>query len=566
VPTQTFPQQVESIVADFLHTVVVVDDEALEETPGPKPRAGAITEIPGRPSDEGELTLEANTVAGEPAAERKAATEKTADDLRNVHDLDPKAIIDSFARQGLVCSVLSPRAGENVEDTVLPCVERADLVIFDWVLNEDEGRTARELIATMIAKEAGRPRLRTIAIYTGQDNLADIAEQLEQTLADTDLGAELEKDETGLTLTKGPVRITVLAKSEVQLPDHLKERAVQITKLPGVLTAEFAALSTGLVSAVALAALSALRSDTHRVLRALPPDLDPSYLGTRAAQPEPPDSEEVLVGLVSAEIRSVLDDHLVGEQADQGAIRRWITHQRERGVELGEITVQGGSNLKIDDKGLLWILEKGLGDDERLKATVERLDGISEKALKKIKRNATVLFTPKVTLAQRSDALLSQLMAVRTHYRHPQRTLQLGTLIAYESEILVCVQPLCDGVRLKKARAFPFLAIAKVTPAKGADFMFKARGQTDPLRLRIDVNPSGLRMYDFTPTLKGVVVAAEADGSHTFTSEGNPPATLVWLGQLKPEFAQKVATDLAHAFGRIGLDEHELMRLSRSGE
>jgi hypothetical protein len=404
------------------------------------------------------------------------------------------------------------------------------------------------------------------AILTEHPDYPAAPSCLEQTLAETYPHAELEKDETGLTLTKGPIRIAVLAKSEVELPEHLKDRAVQISELPELLTAEFAALCTGLVSAVALAALSALRSDTHRVLRALPPDLDPSYLGTRAAQPEPPDSEEILIGLVSAEIRSVLDDHLVGEQADHGAIKRWVTHQRERGVELGEITVEGGVKAKIDDKGLLWILEKGLGEDERLNATVERLDGINAKTLKKIKRNATELFTPTATLARRSDALLSQRMAVRTHYRHPQPTLQLGTLVADDGEILVCVQPLCDGVRLKKARAFPFLAIAKVTPAKGADFMFRVPGEVEPMRLRIDVDPYGLRMYELAPTSKGVVVAAEADGSHTFTTDGDPSAILVWLGQLKPEFAQKVATDLAHAFGRIGLDEHELMRLSRRGE
>jgi hypothetical protein len=175
VPAQTFPEQVQSIVADFLHTVVVVDDEGLEMPPGPEPRADAINEIPGRSAED--------AVQGDPAAEQdETANEESAAKPeaapRNVHELDPKAMIDSFARRGLVCSVLSPRAGEDVEDIVLPCVARADLVIFDWVLNEDEGRTARRLIEAMIAKEAERSRLRTIAIYTGEADLADIAKQL----------------------------------------------------------------------------------------------------------------------------------------------------------------------------------------------------------------------------------------------------------------------------------------------------------------------------------------------------------------------------------------------------
>lgn len=553
--TETFQQQIESIVKEFLQTVVVVDDEALPEETAVTSVAGAIKTIPGRP----------------PTTDLNDDRPKDPPDIApalNVHDLNPKLIIDSFARQGLVCSVISPQPDDDLQATVLPCVARADLVIFDWVLNGNNGEATCSLIREMLAKEEAleRGRLRTIAIYTGEDNLEQIALDLEGILKDRYANAKLTKEDKGLTLTKGPARIAIFAKSDVVLQDDIADRIVKIPDLPDVMRREFAALSTGLVSGVSLAALAALRSDTHRILRALSPELDPSYLGHRAAQVEPSDSEETLIGLVSAEIRSVLDDHCIGTQANHESIKRWLTHHQQMGSRFGAFSTDG-KEVQITEPELLRIIKDGLGDDDALRATAKRLNhDIGVGTLKQIKKRATELFTATGKEARLSDALLSERMALRTHYRHPQRALQLGTLVACDGEILVCVQPLCDAVRLKRARAFPFLAIAKVAPAKGADFMFTAPGQADPLRLRIDVNPYGLLVHELAPTSKGVVVASEADGFHTFTSEGSAPATLVWLGQLKPEFAQKVATDLAHAFGRIGLDEHELMRLSRSGK
>ncbi|HEY4450011.1 MAG TPA: response regulator receiver domain [Solirubrobacteraceae bacterium] len=546
---QTFSEQIEAIVDAFLQTVVVVDDEALDRPPEPVV-PGAITEVPGRRPVK---------IEDSPEPEAPAATPL------NVHDLDPKLIIDSFARRGLVCSVLSPLPDDDVGATVLPCVERADLVIFDWVLNNDDGEQTQALITEMLDREQqdGRARLRTVAIYTGQDNLAQIATELERILSDYHEDFPLTVDESGLTLTKGPVRITVLAKSEVRLDENIAERAVAIPDLPDALRREFAALSTGLVTGVSLAALAALRADTHRILSALPPRLDSSYLGHRAAQAEPSDSEEMLVGLVTAEIRSVLDDHDVGAQADDAAISRWLDHHETSELRFGGFPASG-REVEIAREELLRMLTEGLGDDDVLSDTAKRLDNVSEKKLKRIKRDATEMFAWTSDEAAASNALLSERMAIRTYYRRPGRGLHLGTLVQDGDDILVCVQPRCDSIRLKDVRGFPFLRVASVTTDKGADFMFRVPGSREPLRLRIHKSPFSLQMYELTATDRGAVFASGDGDTYEFHTAGELPKTLRWLGQLKPEFAQKVATDLAHEFGRIGLDEHELMRLSRS--
>jgi hypothetical protein len=558
--TTSFNEHIEEIARLFLQTVVVVDDEALDPN-ATAVRAGIVTpgaieKTPGRRSGPG---------GGPTDVPSETGTEAAGEPQPNVHDLDPKEIIDAFARRGLVCSVLSPRENEDVAATLVPAAGRADLVIFDWVLNGDNGETTMELIRRVLAEEAqpGPPRLRTIAIYTGQDALEDVARDVRKVLDAFYEDSPLAEVDGGLTMTRGPVRITILAKADVDLEEHLEQRATAVRDLPALMCREFAALSAGLVTGVALASLGALRSDTHRILKALSPELDPSYLGHRSALVDPPDSEQTLTDLVAEELRSVIDDHAVGANANHLRIKRWLELRETEGRTLGRIKVDD-TNLTLSDEDLLTMLKTGLGGDSAFDAFVGRVT-FNEKKLRKVMKRATELFVEEPNDARRSDAALSELMAVRTRYSNPPRTLRLGTIVADGDDLFVCVQPVCDSIRVRSARSFPFLPIRRVSDAKGADLMIAGVGSgNDSARLRIDIRPQAIRMIECAPTGGGVVAAENVDEVPTFTTEQGRP--LQWIAELKETFAQRVATELAHALGRIALDEHELMRLSRSGE
>ena len=220
------------------------------------------------------------------------------------HDLDAKKVTDAFARDGLICGLLEPTPGSGIDDELLKTARRADLVVIDWVLNRDNGAMALSLISKILISEAEtaeRQRLRAIAIYTGQRELKEIARRIQEVLTSVYPNDELVRHDDGLALTKGPVRIAVFAKENApELSADLADRRVLFADLPSRLRKEFS-LTNGLITSVALAALAALRDDTHRILKVLNPSLDAAYLGHRSALPVPQDAERHAVALVASE-------------------------------------------------------------------------------------------------------------------------------------------------------------------------------------------------------------------------------------------------------------------------
>jgi hypothetical protein len=55
--------------------------------------------------------------------------------------------------------------------------------------------------------------------------------------------------------------------------------------------------------------------------------------------------------------------------------------------------------------------------------------------------------------------------------------------------------------------------------------------------------------------------AVAAGGDYVFKNTSRKKFR--WIGQLKPQFAQKVAVELAEEFARVAVDEAEVLRLGR---
>jgi hypothetical protein len=547
---KTFLDDAIAVAGDFLHTAVVVDDEPFKPATAEirarvQAEAQAVTKRPGRRS-----------------RKQEDAPPDTAEDKPELteHDLDPKAIIDAFAREGLVCAVLSPQKGEDPSATLLPAARRADLVILDWVLHDDDGSRIKELIDALLREdeEPVRRRLRTIAIYTAQDDLPGVADEVKSLLEKHFDDCKLNSTDGGLSLERGPVRITVLAKDTVKLAPELEDRQVSLDDLPRRMISEFSALCAGIVTGVALASLSALRSDAHKILQALPRDLDPSFVGHRAALANADDAQDVLVELVVSELASVLHDHDVAQHADHSRIRRWLQAQLVENEALGEITV-GEKTLTLGAERLYQVIKKGLGDKDARAAIAKDLQGASDSRMKEIGKRATELFAGSEEIAAASDALLMERMMVRTRYAHPPRHLTLGTLVRNaEGDYLLCVQPICDSMRIGKERAFPFLLAGKPRSGKGPDVVVSG-SEGKPIELAIPREPYAMRLITCKGT-HGVCLAHEVDGDLVFETDSTP---LAWIADLKESYAQRFAERLATNLARVGLDEHEIMRLNR---
>lgn len=540
--TSAFDTHVEEIVTDFLETALVVDDEGF---PLEAPKVVDDKPVAVRSREDLELV--------EPPPEELAEAEAE-------HPLRTKALIDAFADMGIVCGVLAPLEGDAIRERLLKAAARADLLVLDWELHRDGGATALELIKALLEQDdaAERRRLRIIAIYTGQTGLASIVRRVRESLG----SATTAVADDGMTLTSRNVRVVAFSKRLGDPTESKAPREVVEADLPSRLAREFAQLTSGLMPGVALAALAAVRNETHRLLQALRADMDLGYLGHRVASPFPEDAERHLVDVVAAEIGSVLGDGEVGSNASLEVIRKWL-----EASYTGASPLESGSALpkpmSIGPSDLERMLTIGLGRDSELEG-FEHND-LSRSALKnKVRPKAAHLFTNTPTEADRSSDVFALRMATRTLYRRPARVLQLGTLVLFQGEFMVCVQPRCDSVRidLTEERGFPFLPLAIVGDDGGRHQYTVANPDGSGfIRLRLQCKPFAIRTYPFKPDESRSIRARDVKGRWNFYATGR--RRFQWVADLKPEFAQRVAVDLAAEIARVGLDESELVRLSQ---
>jgi len=539
----SFQCRIEHVVEDFLETALVVDDEAMRPHAPKASNARTANSAKEKPRVRGDLSLK------EPSEVDVEAIED--------HPLDSKSLIDAFADKGIICSVIAPLANEEIQMRVLKAASRADLLVLDWELHRDGGKTALALIKGVLQQdaEANRRRLRVIAVYTGQPDLLKVMLRIAKHL---ELDGDTHND-GGLTLAKDGFRVVGLCKPlQERLRPEIAPRRVEETELPKRLTTEFAKLTDGLVPAVALAALAAIRNDAHRILQALNQDLDIAYLGHRVASPYPNEAEEHLVAILASEIASILGDNDVGAKADLPAINDWLARARASKEDPLSCGSALSASQTLSNQQIETMLTNGLGLDIRL--SEQTADKLSISALKKVRSQAAHLFTNTPAAAESAANLFGMRMAVRTVYTRPHRVLRLGTIVFRADEFLLCVQPLCDSVRLdiSEVRGYPFLPLT-VTGSAPYQFVVKHPEGGDLIRLDLDAKPLNLRMIDFTAAEGRCIEAKKRRGEWAFSTTKK---RFLWVADLKPEFAQSVAVELGGQLARVGLTESELTRLS----
>ena len=474
------------------------------------------------------------------------------------HPLEANTLIDAFAALGIVCSLIVPEKGSDVESRFLKVAARADLIVLDWQIHRDEGACAKRLLKALLKEDrnAECKRLRLVALYSGEDRLDGKIDELQRHL---DLPAEARTGD--LTLMYNNLRIAAFNKplgaSAAQSgPAH----HVAETKLPGELVSEFARLTDGIVPAVTLAALTAVRADTHRLLLALSSRLDLGYLGHRAVSPQPDDASDHIVEMVAAEIGSVINEADPGRHAGTPVIDAWLSRQRGAVPPLrsGSVTEP---LFEFSPEDIDKILRLGLSDDNLKHHTKP---GLGEKPLKRIRKNAANLFTNDAATGHDSADAFSMRMAVRTIYSRSARALRLGTIVHRDGQYMLCVQPRCDSVRIRgKERHFLFLPLKPSAGDGPHDLVVDCPGRDNELiRLRVELKPYELLRFQFLGEDNGGVRAKPTnDATWAFADTSEMPFT--WIAELKPEFGQRVAAKLAAAIARVGLSESEQLRLSQ---
>lgn len=543
------------VVERFLQSAVIVDDgAAFHRVPPDKPPSQLITPGRGlqRQADIEDLVR--------PASEDTKVTGGNGD----VGRLDAKKVIDSFARRGIVCSVVLPSKEEMEElaDTLERLASCADIIVLDWTLYKDAGKTALEMIERIVRSSIGSPeQLRLIVIYTINPQIVSISQQIKTILlsiAETSIGkggsTAVEEEDDGLTLTFGPSRITVLAKRDFGIPKEYDRQIVSFEKLADRVSEEFTVMTAGLVSNVVLEAMAQVRRNTHRILGQFSVDLDAPYLTHRALLKHPDEAEDHLTTLAAEELQAILEEARVGGQAASKSIHDWLKAKEEAGKPFTLRWYKGNQpNQKdITAEELSELLKVGLED--------WTCNGVPKKGLKLL---LTETFQADDASPQFLDEKFAFVTTMRAYYEQHVPRLTLGTIVKKiadgSSSYWVCIQPVCDCVRLDAIRAFPFLPLR--IAEDNSKFEIVLREEDEYVRLLFSKRPYDLRLIRFRPRKcdNGVIVARKQGEAYYFQDTSRRQHK--WMGELRREHAQRLSNEFAAALCRVGLDESEWLRL-----
>ena len=337
---------------------------------------------------------------------------------------------------------LIPVPGDEIDTQVTKVAELADIVILDWILDEDNGARATDLIRKILEGENGLDRLRLIAVYTGERDLRAVADQAAQALSER-YGEDPDRPSAFVAL-KSPVRLVVFGKQYTQVPSEdteLSERIVEPSALPKRLIREFAEMTMGLMSNVAIAGLTEVRFQTHKLLNNFSHELDPAYLGHRLLLANPPEAEEQVVAMLAAELFSILEDGDVEKQAGIDSIRAWIEEMKaNESLRLSYLSL-------TSEDALTGLLERGI-------------DNVKEANLGGWKwEKVTHAFTSKDCRADHSNRQFARMMHVKTRYGGYPPSLTLGTILFSTEEhgatYWISLLPKCDSVRINETKSIP---------------------------------------------------------------------------------------------------------------
>jgi hypothetical protein len=553
-----FSDSTKRLTSRFLQTVVVFDDEAYFKVPKEQTVTEPLVEPSprGTPPDLSQLkksTAKATDQDKQPSLEDASAEITLADEVRPAsksHQLDAKVLIDSFAANGQVCAVIAPAKGEDLIQSVVISAENSDVVVLDWQIGGDNGQTAIQVINRIIEcdkKNGGR--LRLIVVYTGEPQLQSCFDRVKQ-----DVNNLAEQSTDRFVLGNQTMRIVFIKKT-----DGTKVETVAVSQkdLPARIVAEFAEFVGGLLPNAVMAAVAAIRERIHVLLRRFSKELDGAYLGHRMLLQKPEDAESFLFDLVGDEIKSLIDipeicHKVVGLDSVSLYVKEFHGEQTTRAFKLRDDSSQDliGS---VEVAHIIEVLEKGPASIQE----AWKWGGKSH-----FYARLYPLFHSSIDIGRRNYARFARLSSFRSEaydnvFAEDFRPmLTLGSVLKDpQGQFLLCLQPVCDCVRLKSQRRFLFGEFDENSDS----FDLVARDEKDDVRLCFAVSPSRLSTIAFDPGSNTEVHGTKINTGYTFTLGDGKKYS--WIGELRRLVAQRFASRFSEEIQRIGLAEFEWQRL-----
>ena len=480
---------------------------------------------------------------GRPEEPKRGLVAPPADDETPVQ---PSDLVHAFLAENVVCSVLEPSEDTSkLTQQALQGARIADLLILDWVLFGDDSAAVDAIRA--IAERHER-RLTVIVVFTGAQSLSVVVDRLIE-----DASFEEADD---FVLTRGSTVALVFGKPGIPLTggEDVRQPA-NYRELPGMIRDDLEMIFKGLMPDFAFRGINALRKSAPRILTTFSSDLDIGALVQRALLPEPSDAASQFVHLLANEFEQALRDERAGDAWNIDSSSESLAQMMNAGNPSGLADRLRSSETTSAE------LRK-LDDGELARRAVT--DGLSKIGLKdSVVRRAVGDLTAVFGESRTSNESLAVLMSSTALAETPPR-LELGVVLRSENQrgesnaemsYWLCIQPLCDSVRLREARAFPLSPIA--VNVETPDAMIRPP-EGNPIRVAFDSSPHKLVMAQFAPTDQGAVIARGDSSNWYFTTVDDVRYRAV--SRLRPDVAAQVVHRFATAASRAGVDASEWLR------
>ena len=557
VDTTTFENLRNSAAKQFAQTMIIIDDEASQGSESPTPQSVVTLRRPDRSTRSTKVITDGPTRHAEGGGSGS-------------HMLDAKSLIDNAMELGLICSVLRPKKGENFRSRVVKAAQVADIVCLDWEIYNDGGDAASKIIGDIVREDTKQNgRLRLIAIYTGDITNDEILDKIFSAIPDKQRDQHEFKKESLKIESKNGVKIVCLFKVHgIQLLAPRSANQVDESQLPKRLQTEFAKLSEGLLSNVALATIASIRNSTHHILSKFTSQMDAPFFHHRALIENPEDAEEYAVDIVLSELMGSVDkqrisDTYAGHQAIEARIR-------EIAGDAATLTLQYGGNgspstydLEVD------VSIRMIKDGLRSALDSEKLVNIPKKQV--FEENLSTLFSDNQQAARCNMHQFAAFTSVRAYpgshlYSSNQLLprLGLGTIIqGGDKTYLMCLQASCDSVRIKGSESFLFVPLEKED--NKPEYVVPISPQAANLNyIGLSISNESYRIVRsiaFSACPKTETVNAKKIRSRQgFYFEDTNGETHRWIADLKHQRALRTVQRLGQRMGRIGFDEFEPYR------
>ena len=422
---------------------------------------------------------------------------------------------------------------------------------------------AKKLIYRLIEQAACEVpgQLRLILVYTKKQELSDIASDLyNEAKQDDNLLKPVQKQNEFAFHTKNS-RVSILGKTYFGelMPDTYP--VVEAKDLANVAVREFAKLASGLLQATTLLGLAEIKKNSRKILSKFNSSLDPAFLTHRAMCLPGDDTSFHVVPLLISEIESVLEDALSESSSESlipdSLIKNWCRNVWKPGDHTGYLS----------DNGVLDIRE--VGESICLKGYEEAKEQFRK--VPKLKGNSNTRKAAKILLPDEDDKSnhrFSRLMASRTFYGNDKpKTLSLGSIVycPKDKKYLLCIQPICDSVRITENRVFVFVELQYRDPNTGITSHIIVKNGDQFIELFYDPKSYYCRVATFAPDrrmkAKHIIQTKKfQDGKFGFYDRSKR-RHYHWVDQLKPAHAQRAVEKLASDLSRVGLTESEWLRL-----